>query len=326
LYTCHGTHAVAPVKRPNSRSPAPGRLTREALPSTRPRQFLASAHGHAPPRMAERRPALTVTVCRWPAVPKTAADRRKLAQTKSLRILPRQKSEGRRPDAHGREICVFVRQSVHGAALQRALVEAANCVDCHGSHEMNQGWSPVRASQTRIPETCARCHKSQTAEYTQHPCRGLAPGANLRSPVCTRLPRRARHSPSHATRHHRLLTQLSGGLRLVPRLGPRREEIRHGHRRGRGTSPKATTQAARRAAARGGQLRPACHSAHERSKSPLDPTSSVNKAPILIRSLRAVPTLAPTSGSRSAAFTSASAQRQGEPDPLTGRQIFLRSG
>ena len=49
--------------------------------------------------------------------------------------------------------------SVHGAAIARGNGKAANCVDCHGSHEMNKGSDPAsRVNKQNITRTCGKCH------------------------------------------------------------------------------------------------------------------------------------------------------------------------
>jgi len=58
--------------------------------------------------------------------------------------------------------------SVHGAALKRGNGKAANCVDCHGSHEMNKGSNPdSRVNKQNIPQTCGRCHKNVAIAFQQ---------------------------------------------------------------------------------------------------------------------------------------------------------------
>jgi len=49
--------------------------------------------------------------------------------------------------------------SVHGSAISRGNGKAANCVDCHGSHEMNKGSNRAsRVNKQNIPQTCGTCH------------------------------------------------------------------------------------------------------------------------------------------------------------------------
>ena len=63
-----------------------------------------------------------------------------------------------------RTVCSFVmsyEQSVHGMALKNGNGNAANCVDCHGSHEMKKGATRrQRVNRLNIPNTCAKCHAS----------------------------------------------------------------------------------------------------------------------------------------------------------------------
>jgi len=51
-------------------------------------------------------------------------------------------------------------KSDHGQALQKGVVEAASCKDCHGdSHALLSSRNPSSpVNRAHIPETCARCH------------------------------------------------------------------------------------------------------------------------------------------------------------------------
>jgi predicted CXXCH cytochrome family protein len=51
--------------------------------------------------------------------------------------------------------------SVHGAALRSGRLEAAVCVDCHGSHDIQ---SPAKPRQ-RISLTCGKCHGAIFDQY-----------------------------------------------------------------------------------------------------------------------------------------------------------------
>lgn len=76
--------------------------------------------------------------------------------------------------------------SVHGAALLRGNGKAANCVDCHGSHQMKKGVDPTALmSQQHIPETCAKCHANIAQEYGESVHGVAAARGNRDSPVCT---------------------------------------------------------------------------------------------------------------------------------------------
>jgi cytochrome b subunit of formate dehydrogenase len=76
--------------------------------------------------------------------------------------------------------------SVHGRALDDGKAEAANCVDCHGSHEMARGMmADSRVNKLHIPETCERCHQKESHEYLGGSHAAALKRGELESPVCT---------------------------------------------------------------------------------------------------------------------------------------------
>jgi cytochrome b subunit of formate dehydrogenase len=76
--------------------------------------------------------------------------------------------------------------SVHGMALEKRIGKAANCVDCHSSHDVNKGSNPdSRVNKRNIPSTCAKCHGSIAADY-KYSVHGVALQKGVNSaPVCT---------------------------------------------------------------------------------------------------------------------------------------------
>lgn len=62
------------------------------------------------------------------------------------------------------------RTSVHADSVRKQVPQAASCVACHGSHEVQGVSSPLSpVSRTRVTEaTCAKCHESPTWTET-HP-------------------------------------------------------------------------------------------------------------------------------------------------------------
>lgn len=76
--------------------------------------------------------------------------------------------------------------SVHGHALLNGNSKAANCVDCHGSHEMKKGLDPTaKVNKLHIPETCSKCHSAIAQEYVKS-IHGTALFSGVKdSPVCT---------------------------------------------------------------------------------------------------------------------------------------------
>lgn len=56
-------------------------------------------------------------------------------------------------------------ESVHGRGLLLGSIETANCIDCHGSHNVLERSDPQATySATRLPETCAKCHEGEVQE------------------------------------------------------------------------------------------------------------------------------------------------------------------
>jgi cytochrome b subunit of formate dehydrogenase len=76
--------------------------------------------------------------------------------------------------------------SVHGAALQHGNARAANCVSCHGSHDMRKGADPgSMVNRVRVPGTCSKCHAKEAREFGQSIHGVAASKGNADAPVCT---------------------------------------------------------------------------------------------------------------------------------------------
>jgi len=77
-------------------------------------------------------------------------------------------------------------KSVHGSALNSGNPKAANCVDCHGSHDVHK--SDTKDSPTfksNIPNTCGKCHEDISKEYLES-AHGVALIRGVtESPTCT---------------------------------------------------------------------------------------------------------------------------------------------
>ncbi len=76
--------------------------------------------------------------------------------------------------------------SIHGRAVTKSgLLVAANCSDCHGSHDIRP---PQDATSTinrgRIPATCGRCHAGVLSEYEGSIHGRLHASGNLKAAVC----------------------------------------------------------------------------------------------------------------------------------------------
>jgi cytochrome b subunit of formate dehydrogenase len=76
--------------------------------------------------------------------------------------------------------------SVHGSAITRGNGKAANCVDCHGSHEMNKGSNPAsRVNKQNISRTCGKCHTSVAAAFQSSIHGAALQNGVIEAPACT---------------------------------------------------------------------------------------------------------------------------------------------
>ncbi|MBI4012279.1 MAG: cytochrome c3 family protein, partial [Candidatus Rokubacteria bacterium] len=77
--------------------------------------------------------------------------------------------------------------SIHGRALSRSgLLVAANCSDCHGTHDIRARGEPAsRVFRTNVPNTCGRCHAGVLREYQGGIHGEQAAAGNPIAPVCS---------------------------------------------------------------------------------------------------------------------------------------------
>jgi len=77
--------------------------------------------------------------------------------------------------------------SIHGRAVSRSgLLVAANCSDCHGSHEIQPRLDPTsRVFRSTIPKTCGTCHAGVLAAFAQSVHGKAATKGNAAAAVCT---------------------------------------------------------------------------------------------------------------------------------------------
>ena len=76
--------------------------------------------------------------------------------------------------------------SIHGRALSRSgLLVAANCSDCHGTHDIQPRTEPTsRVHRQNVPATCGRCHAGVLAAYRGSVHGQEAASGNPIAPVC----------------------------------------------------------------------------------------------------------------------------------------------
>ncbi len=278
---CHGTHGIAGVKQPDFPFTAAGQPAACGQCHEAARDhFVASAHGRALAGKETDAPAC-LTCHRQPVAPVAGAKptlEQKLAQTKQCESCHVAKPGIAGQALRGVKFVASFDESVHGAALQAGKAEAANCVDCHGAHEMNRAMSAdARMNKQHVAATCATCHAKIAAEYDTSVHAGALRRGNTDSATCTTChgehdirARRDPTSPVHANNvAQQVCATCHASLKLTQKYGLAShtfqtfEDSYHG------------------LAVRGGSIEvvncASCHSAHA-IKSQNDPTSTVNKA------------------------------------------------
>ncbi len=278
---CHGTHAIVSVK--SSAFPfADGAQLESCGQCHVPARdrFVASAHGKALAAKEQNAPDC-LTCHRDPVVPIGSAKptlAQKLAQTKQCEACHVGKPNVAGQALRGTKFVSSFDQSVHGAALLGGDANAANCVDCHGAHEMNRSMAAnARLGKTRVAETCAQCHEKPAREYGDSVHAAALRKGNIDSATCTDCHGehdiRARKDPTSPVHANNVAQQVCANchasLKLTRKYGISSntfqtfEDSYHG------------------LAVRGGAVEvvncASCHSSHA-IKSQDDPTSTINKA------------------------------------------------
>ncbi len=186
--SCHGSHAVQKVGLASSA------FTRERQTESCGKchesakaQFLASAHGKALAGSADAPSCLT---CHKHAVAVPAAKGEllelKRVQTALCESCHIHKAAVASQALRGNLFVGSYDQSVHGAALKQGKVDAANCVDCHGAHEMNRGLQTGgRMAKVRSAETCAKCHAGIAKEFASSVHASALRKGSPDAPTCT---------------------------------------------------------------------------------------------------------------------------------------------
>ena len=278
---CHGTHAVASIKQKGF--PFAGESTVAACGRCHEKSrdhFVASAHGRAFAAKEANAPDC-LTCHRESVVPHAPAALtlpQKLLQTKQCEACHVGQDSVAGQALRGTKFVGSFDRSVHGAALLAGEVEAANCVDCHGAHEMNRAMAAgAKMNRLHVAETCARCHQKIAKEFAGSVHAAALRKGNLDSPACTTC--HGEHdirghkdplSPVHANNvAQQVCATCHASLRLTQKYGLAShtfqtfEDSYHG------------------LAVRGGAVEvvncASCHSSHG-IKSQNDPTSTVSKA------------------------------------------------
>lgn len=76
--------------------------------------------------------------------------------------------------------------SVHGLARKAGHEDAATCVDCHGSHDIQSPLSPSSPLYfVRQAQTCGQCHKAEAADWTRSVHGKAIEGGDRDAATCT---------------------------------------------------------------------------------------------------------------------------------------------
>ncbi len=77
--------------------------------------------------------------------------------------------------------------SIHGYAVSKeGLLVAANCMSCHGSHNILSHTDPKSTTfRKNIPDTCGTCHGGVKADYSDGVHGKAVANGSMKAPVCT---------------------------------------------------------------------------------------------------------------------------------------------
>ena len=185
---CHGRHDVQSPKVPGTKFNSANVVQScgECHGDVKGK-FTASAHGKA--LLSGNMNAPTCVACHSKNITRVVAgtDSAQLKLTQEqICITCHAKNKQTPENAPTASFVMSYEQSVHGVALKNGNGRAANCVDCHGSHEMKKGGDPTsRVNKLNIPNTCAKCHAAIAEEYRGSIHGSAFMAGNKDAPVCT---------------------------------------------------------------------------------------------------------------------------------------------
>ena len=282
---CHGTHDVVSPKVPGSKFHSSNLVEScGACHGDVAQPFNHSAHGKAlganvkgaPNCLTCHRYEITLEGARGDTLSK------KIAQEKLCLSCHLDNPDVRSRTSPTAGFIAAYEHSVHGAALERGNSRVANCVDCHGIHEMQKGIeSTSRVNKRNIPETCGRCHGDIAREFAESIHGVELARGNNDAPACTNChgehtilgPSDPRSRVAAANVSAQVCSPCHSSVRLSEKYGISSDRFRTYQDSYHGL------------AMRGGSVEVAncasCHSAHN-IKPPGDSTSTVNKANLAV--------------------------------------------
>ena len=187
--SCHGTHDVASPRKPGTKfsrenltescGTCHGSVQETFTHSAHAKTFAAGVKG-APDCLTCHRNSITNKKSRQDD------SNLKIAQEKVCLSCHLDDPNVRARTAPTAGFIAAYEKSVHGKALLGGNRKAANCVDCHGSHEMKKSLDPTaHVNKMHIPETCSQCHGDIAKDFAES-VHGQALTRGLKdAPVCT---------------------------------------------------------------------------------------------------------------------------------------------
>lgn len=277
---CHGTHEIVSPKAKGSKLVSGQEAACGRCHAAQAQEYAASAHGRAVAAGVQGAP--TCLLCHSQPIAAHNGDRhdaaRKIAQEKLCLSCHLNNPEVRARAAPSAGFIAAYEGSVHGRALLAGNGAAANCVDCHGAHQMRKGFDPVaRVSRRHIPETCGACHTEEAKVYAGSVHGQALASGNEDAPVCTNChgehdimnPKDPRSPVAPANVSAQVCSPCHSSMRLSAKYGIRSDRF------------KTFSNTYHGLAIRGGDVSVAncasCHGFHDVRRSS-DPLSRVNKA------------------------------------------------
>ncbi|MCA8959371.1 MAG: hypothetical protein KDC38_02610 [Planctomycetes bacterium] len=151
--------------------------------------FASSAHGTPPEVNGSLAP--TCTTCHGGHEMRWLADRRSKIHRLNRAFWCAECHQKHAPNGQNgtnpkQHILTYL-ESTHGKAVSEAgLLTAANCVDCHGAHDVHPSDDPrSRTHRQRIPQTCGNCHLGVREIYDESIHGQRLRERDERAPVCT---------------------------------------------------------------------------------------------------------------------------------------------
>jgi predicted CXXCH cytochrome family protein len=169
-------------------------------------------------------------------------------------------------------------ESVHGIAFQRGNTNAANCIDCHNSHEIMGPIDPASSiNKFNIPQTCGKCHLDISREFQASIHGQSLSKGNKDAPACTDC-----HGEHNILRHDDPNAPVAFANVSKEVCSPCHSSVQLAEKYGIASDRyKTFSDSYHGLALRGGSLEVAncasCHGVHN-IKPSYDPTSTINKA------------------------------------------------